>query len=102
MSETKDPLAIMPIQSLDQFAGLLTAWHAEKVRVLEHMLTIPEDTTMQLDGGPEVTMTADIMTGFRAGIQLSLMELGTLPFITESRDAEPATADAANDAPTEG
>jgi hypothetical protein len=102
MPETTTPPAIMPIQSLDQFAGLLTAWHAEKVRVLEHMLSIPEGTTMQLDGGPEVPMTAELITGFRAGIQLALMELGTLPFITESREAEPATADAANDAPTEG
>lgn len=102
MSETKDPLAIMPIESLDQFAGLLTAWHAEKVRVLEHMLQIPEGTEMVVDGGEAVPLIGDRLAGFKAGIQLSLMELGTLPFITESRDAEPAPADAANDAPTEG
>lgn len=78
------------IDSLDQFVKILTAWHSQKVAVLEHMLTIPEGSEMVVEGEPAspVVMTGDILAGFKAGLGLALMELGTLPFLCE----EPAEA----------
>ena len=35
---------------------------------------------MQIGGGESVTMTGDMLVVFKAGIELALMELGTLPF----------------------
>lgn len=93
MSETatkEDPPAIVPIESLDQFVGILTRWHAHKVKVLEHMLSVPEGTEMQVDGGEPVPLTGDMMAGFRAGLSLALMELGNLPFVTATRSDAPA------------
>ena len=70
------------IKDIDQFVNLLTRWHAEKVKVLEHMLEVPDGTEMERDG-VSVVLTADMLAGFKAGIDLALMELGSLPFATE-------------------
>lgn len=92
MSDTNSAQApeILPITDLDQFAGLLTNWHASKVAVLEHMLSIPEGTEMSIDGGDSVPLTGDLLAGLKVGINLCLMELGNLPFITESANAADA------------
>ena len=70
------------IGDIDQFVNLLTRWHVEKVKVLEHMLEVPDGTEMECDGA-SVVLTGDMLAGFKAGINLSLMELGILPFVSE-------------------
>ena len=70
------------IEDIDQFVNLLTRWHVEKVKVLEHMLEVPDGTEMECDG-VSVVLTGDMLAGFKAGINLSLMELGILPFVSE-------------------
>lgn len=76
------------ITDVNQFVGILTNWHAKKVAILEHMLQVPEVTEMQVDGGTSVILTSDMLAGFKAGISVSLMELGILPFVAEM---EPVT-----------
>lgn len=83
--KTKDNL--LYIDSLDQFINILHIWHGRKVRVLEHMLTIPEGTEMELDG-KTITLSDDVHTAFVEGIKLSLHELGTLPFTVEQEDEQ--------------
>lgn len=87
-TEEKPP--VLKIESVSQFVGLLMAWHAHKVKVLEHMISVPENTEMSIDGGKTVALTGEMLQGFKAGIALSLMELGTLPFVAIEEDA-PAT-----------
>lgn len=70
------------IEDIDQFVNLLTVWHTEKVKVLEHMLEIPDGTEMEANG-VSVVLTGDMLAGFKTGIILSLMELGILPFVSE-------------------
>ena len=81
--KTKDN--ILYIDSLDQFINILHIWHGRKVKVLEHMLTIPESTEMELDG-KTIQLSGDVHTAFVEGIKLSLNELGTLPFTVEQED----------------
>lgn len=90
--------ATVEMKDLDQFVKVLTAWHSKKVKVLEHMLGLPDGTEMVVDGdeAKPIVMTGDILVGFKAGLDLALMELGNLPFLyeTEPEAATPAAAPA--------
>lgn len=68
------------VENVNQFVDILSAWHANRVAVLEHMLSIPTGTEMELSDGTKKILEGDFLDGFRAGIGLSLMQLGTLPF----------------------
>lgn len=83
--KTKDNL--LYIDDLDQFINILHIWHGRKVKVLEHMLTIPEGTEMALDGFT-IQLSGDAHTAFVEGIKLALHELGTLPFTVEQEDEQ--------------
>lgn len=84
------------IDDLEQFVRIMAGWHSQKVKTLKHMLEMPEGVEMVVSGETPVVLTGDLLAGFKAGIELSLMELGTLPFAyeTEPEAATPAaTAD---------
>ena len=84
------------IDDLNQFVFILEGWHNEKVKVLKHMLEVPEGTVMECDG-QEVILAGDLLAGFKAGLDLALIELGKLPFAYET---DPP--DAANDSTQAG
>lgn len=99
--DTGDGVRMKPetieVQDLDQFVTILTSWHSQKVAVLQHMQTLPEGSEMVVDGAtaPPVVMAGDILAGFKVGIELALIELGTLPFAYEQEpDSVPETSDA--------
>ena len=68
------------VESLDDFVHMLVSWYGHKLAILTHMLEMPDGTAMQVGENEPVVMTGDMLAGFKAGIQLALMELGTLPF----------------------
>lgn len=82
--ENQDTLVI---EDMNQFVQILVAWHSEKVKVLEHMMEVPDGTVMETNG-IDATLTGDLLAGFKAGIELALMELGTLPFAYETESPE--------------
>ena len=84
--ENQDTLVI---EDMNQFVQILVAWHSEKVKVLEHMLQVPDGSVMETNG-IKATLTGDLLAGFKAGIELALMELGTLPFAYETDPPEAA------------
>ena len=84
--ENQDTLVI---EDMNQFVQILVAWHSEKVKVLEHMLQVPDGSVMETNG-IKATLTGDLLAGFKAGIELVLMELGTLPFAYETDPPEAA------------
>ena len=86
--ENQDTLVI---EDMNQFVQLLVAWHSEKVKVLEHMMEVPDGSVMETNG-IKATLTGDLLVGFKAGIELALIELGTLPFAYET-DPPEATND---------
>lgn len=82
------------VTDLDQFVRHLVAWHTQKIKVLEHMISVPEGTVMERvernSESPEnfsIELTGDMLVGFRAGLELALMELSFLPFIAITDDA---------------
>jgi hypothetical protein len=80
------------VQDIDQFIQLLNGWHQDKVKTLEHMLSVPEGTEVRFnDEGPQI-LQGDMLKGFVIGLSLGLMELGTLPFAAEMDDT-PASSD---------
>lgn len=78
---------IVPISDLNTFVSILTAWHEQKVKVLEHMLSLPEGTEAELGGGGSIVLEGNVLQGFQIGLSTALIELGHLPFIaSESND----------------
>ena len=91
MPETKQET--VPVQDLNQFVQLLTAWHENRVATMEHMLQIPDGTKVEL-GMPDGNkhnheLTGEKLDGFLIGLHFALMEFGQLPFVTETEAAAP-------------
>lgn len=79
-----NPGDTVEVDDLDHFVMILSDWHSKKVKMLEHMLMIPEGTVMTTEAGIDVTLSGKFRDGFQAGIGLALMELGCLPFAVEA------------------
>ena len=79
------------VSDLDTFFKLLQGWHQGKVAMLNHMAKVPEGTEVTRNDAdaPTVILTGDMLAGFQLGIELSLMELGTLPFYPEPEALTP-------------
>jgi hypothetical protein len=81
-----NPSDTVEVADIDQFVMILTDWHAKRVKLLEHMLGIPEGSIMTTEAGIDVKLTGKFLEGFQAGIGLALMELGCLPFVAAGAD----------------
>lgn len=92
MSEDTQPDQVISIESLDHFVKILTAWHSAQCSVVKHMLELPEGSDFLIGEGEQeapLVLTGDAMTGFKFGIEMALMQLGTLPFVAEVEEPEP-------------
>ena len=89
MTEAQKP-ALIPIQNIDHFIYLITNWHNNRVAALQHMLSLPAGTEMQVNDTDSVVMDGERLEGFKAGLSLALMELGDLPFVVELEEAPTA------------
>lgn len=92
MTEANQPNEIVgfEVNDLNQFIGLITAWHANRVATVEHMLQTPDGTELEFNNGDgtkqNFVCTGEFKQGFLIGLQLALMQLGTLPFVAEMED----------------
>ena len=79
------------VQDLDQFFGILSAWHNKQVLTAEHFLQIPEGSDVTV-GDVTVKLEGEKKDAFVAGVTLTLQLLGKLPFtpIVEDGANEPA------------
>ena len=80
------------VENIDQFIQLLSGWHEDKVKTLEHMLGMPEGIEVTFNDEVPQILSGDLHKGFLMGLSLALMELGTLPFGAEVED-QPAIPD---------
>jgi hypothetical protein len=94
---------IINIENIDTFARLIMAWHHNRVRRLEHMLQVPDGTTVNLDEGEPRPLEGELKEGFLLGLHVALAEFGVLPFEAhqenaagEAEPAKPAEAEASN------
>ena len=79
----------LQVDSLDQFVKILTVWHMERCAQVKHLLEVPDGTSFTV-GDPideeEIILTGDSLKAFKLGIEMVLMQLGTLPFVAEVED----------------
>ena len=78
------------IDDLNGFVQILIAWHAEKCGVVQHLLSVPEGTAFEIDdrvNAEQLILSGDTLKGFKFGIEMAMMQLGTLPFVAEFEDA---------------
>ena len=78
----------LEVYDLDHFIHILSRWHSSKVELLQHMQQIPPGSEVEILGGTTLILQGDALEGFKAGISLSLMELGKLPFSTQIEELE--------------
>lgn len=76
----QEQLEIVEVTNIDHFITILSSWHSHKVKLLEHMLEIPDGTEVNYNGEGDIPLHGDMHKGFIIGLSLALMELGTLPF----------------------
>ena len=90
--ETLFPPEAHSVSDLDTFFTLLASWHENRVSMLNHMKSVPEGTEVSVgeDDSPPIILSGEMLAGFQLGIDLSLMELGTLPFYPEPEATQPA------------
>ena len=85
-----DPSETIPVESLDQFVMILTAWHSEKCQVVQHLLTIPEGSEFEVGNDDEektkIVLTGDALAAFKLGVEMAMMQMGELPFVAEMED----------------
>lgn len=58
----------------------ITGWVLVAVDVIKHFRKIPEGTVLRDDSGIEHTLSGDYLSGFRAGLDLAILEFSELPF----------------------
>lgn len=84
----KNVQEIKTVESADEFFRMLQQWHARKVATLEHLLTIPEGSEVQLNDDTTIVLEGENHAAFTVGITTALMEMGTLPFAVINGDEE--------------
>lgn len=90
------PEESIPVDNLNDFVRMLAGWHANAVTKVQHLQQVPVDSVFQVGDEAEIVMTPAVRAGFQLGIELTMAQLGTLPFVAEIDDEEEAElADAA-------
>lgn len=83
MTQSNDTVILSDI---DTFVTALTTWHKKQIATLAHMQKIPNGTEVCFNEGKTDVLTGDLLKGFIMGIELALIEMGTLPFVTVLAD----------------
>ena len=92
------PEEIVTIETVEQFSKILAAWHTQTVERTKHLLTVPDGMEFTLGEGEEestLTLSGAALAGFKFGVELALMQMGTLPFVAELEEV-PTPSDVPN------
>ena len=84
----KNPDTIQ-LDSMEALAMAFAHWHQNKVKVLQHYMSIPEGSEIAFDSEKVIVLSGVSRDGFIAGLQYALMEIGELPFVLDLEDEEP-------------
>lgn len=97
MQVTQDRPDLIFIDNIQTLVAALTAWHDQKIQILEHMMTVPSGTEMLINDNETIVLDGDVLKGFCAGIIVALSELGTLPFEVTADAEDPHATETNND-----
>lgn len=81
----------IPCDDLNSFVRTLTGWHTQKCAVVRRLLEVPEGSVFEI-GEDELTLDTTNLAAFKFGIEMALMQLGTLPFVAELEADEAAVS----------
>lgn len=80
-----NPNELVLVDDVDTFAGAMAQWHSEVQARMRHMLTVPDGAAFEVDG-ETVVIEGDVRKGFLFGLEMGLMLLGELPFVSTSEE----------------
>lgn len=91
MTNTPTPVANQPesiieVTNIDHMVRILVEWNKEQVALLRHMIDMPEGTQVDIEKDNSIALTGDVRRAFQLGIQLSIEELGNLPFTVDNNE----------------
>jgi hypothetical protein len=79
---------MVDVQSVDQFAAMITHWHAGMLARLRNLREIPFGTLITLienDGSEtKVKLKGDGMKGFQGALNAAIAEIESLPFVVST------------------
>lgn len=90
--KTTTPNGVVSITDMDTLVRALLHWHGNKLKVIEHMKSIPEGTEVTVDDGEPMILQGDLLKGFQLGLAYAVSEFNPLPFTFELEDDEPAAS----------
>ena len=70
------------VTNLDHFVRLLVAWHSKEVHRAQQLLQVPVGTAFTI-GEEELVLEGPALAGFKFGVEMTLMCLGSLPFVAQ-------------------
>ena len=91
MTEEVKPDTIQ-IDNLDHFVRIMVEWHSTRVTQTKHLIELPEGAQFQIGEDEPLTLSGSTLAAFKFGVELALMQLGTLPFSAEVEEETPADA----------
>jgi hypothetical protein len=78
------PADSIGVTDLDTFVKHLSNWHQGRIKMLQHLITIPDTGIhVRLEGQDDLPLVGDYHKGFLFGLNVALGELGVLPFVAE-------------------
>lgn len=89
----------IPCDDLNSFVRMLTGWHSQQCAVIQQLLAVPEGSVFEIGEGDEaqtIELNSENMAAFKFGIEMVMMQLGTLPFVAELEVDEAANEAAVN------
>jgi hypothetical protein len=95
LQELKD--AMVDVESVDQFAAMISHWHAGMLARLRNLREVPFGTLITLienDGSEtKVKLKGDGMKGFQGALNAAIAEIESLPFVISTTPVEADAAD---------
>lgn len=81
---------VIPVDDLDTFIHIVTSWHQNKVKMVQHMLEVPEGQEVEYEDKTYV-LVDDVRQAFIIGVTVALSELGVLPFTSVTPQEKEST-----------
>jgi hypothetical protein len=80
------------VTTVEQAAQLMEHWLSQVKQTLDHMRNIPEGTVVEHGGTEnEVTLSGDVLTAFKTGIDIAVALLEESPFTVTQETEEVST-----------
>jgi uncharacterized protein involved in propanediol utilization len=94
--EAVPPQEPIPLETADQVVFHMLGWHQNRMGQLLHAMNVPPEIPVEVtdhDTGEIITLNAEQMVGFRAGISIAVSLFQQFPIQMTEAEEEPAPED---------